>query len=292
MIRRFPLLGPILVLILAMISIQGGAALAKGLFPILTPQGTAAIRVLLSALILCAVTRPWRTPVPQRARLPLAIYGLSLGAMNLLFYLAIQRIPLGVGVALEFVGPLTLAVATSRGRLDILWALLAGFGIFLIMPVLKSSAPLDPVGILLALAAGVMWALYIVFGQSLSKDLPEKSAVALGMMFAVLSAAPYALLTSGTTMFTLSVLPLAVAVAVLSSALPYMLEMVALKRLPVPVFSTLMSMEPAIAACSGLLFLSERLTTTQWAAIACVILASAGSSLSARKARTALEGTP
>lgn len=271
-----------------MCSIQGGAALAKSLFPVLTPAGTAGIRVLFAAIILCAVTRPWRHPLPRRAIRPLLIYGLSLGGMNMMFYLAIQTIPLGIGVALEFAGPLTLAVVTSRGRLDILWAALAALGIYLVLPHGGGTAALDPAGIALALGAGLMWALYIVFGQKLSADLPEQSAVALGMVCAVISTLPFALLLSGGAMFNLSVLPLAVGVAIFSSALPYMLEMMALKRLPVPVFSTLMSMEPAIATLSGLLFLGEYLSLTQWLAILCVIGASLGSSLSARKVRATM----
>nr|WP_279347136.1 EamA family transporter [Govania unica] len=196
--------------------------------------------------------------------------------------MAIETIPLGIGVALEFAGPLTLAVLTSRGRLDILWAALAALGIYLVLPHGGGGETLDPVGIALALGAGLMWALYIVFGQKLSADLPEQSAVALGMLFAVISTLPFALLLSDGAIFTLSVLPLAIAVAIFSSALPYVLEMLALKRLPVPVFSTLMSMEPAIATLSGLLFLGEYLSPIQMLAILCVIGASLGSSLSAR----------
>ena len=272
---------PILLLLIAMTSIQSGASLAKGLFPEVGASGTTALRLSLGALILCILMRPWQARLTLKSSRSLLAYGLSLGGMNLLFYLSLKTIPLGIAVALEFTGPLGLALLSSRRLVDFVWIALAVFGLWLLLPTGQSDVPLDPVGMGLALAAGLCWALYIIFGQKAGAE-HGKQTVALGTIVAALLVFPIGLWQAGSGLFSLDLLPVALAVAVLSSALPYSLEMVALTRLPARTFSILMSMEPAIAALSGLLFLSERLALSQWLAISAIILASAGAAATIR----------
>jgi inner membrane transporter RhtA len=268
---------PIALLLLAMTSLQSGASLAKGLFPLVGAEGTTALRLGFAALILCLFMRPWRARLTLRSCRSLLAYGLSLGCMNLLFYKSLNSIPLGVAVALEFTGPLALALLSSRRLLDFAWVALAIFGLWLLLPSQHGDSSLDPLGMALALAAGLCWALYIVFGKKAGAEHGSQTVV-LGTLIAALLIFPIGVWQAGSSLFSLQLLPLALAVAVMSSALPYSLEMVALTRLPVRTFSTLMSMEPAIAALSALLILNEQLTTTQWLAVGAIILASAGAS--------------
>ena len=272
---------PILLLLVAMTSIQSGASLAKGLFPAIGASGTTALRLSLAALLLCVLMRPWQAKLSLQSCRSLLAYGVSLGSMNLLFYLSLQSIPLGIAVALEFTGPLGLALLSSRRLLDFIWIALAAFGLWLLLPTVQTDVPLDPEGMALALSAGLCWALYIVFGQKAGAE-HGKHTVALGTLVAALLVFPIGFWHAGASLFALDLLPVALAVAVLSSALPYSLEMIALTRLPGRTFSILMSMEPAIAALSGLLFLSERLALNQWLAISAIIAASAGAAATIR----------
>jgi inner membrane transporter RhtA len=259
----------------AMVSFQLGATFAKQLIPVIGAPGTTALRLGLSALLLAALQRPWRSmPTAAAWRLVLA-YGLSLGAMNWVFYLALSRIPLGIAVAIEFVGPLAVAVWASRRRVDYVWVALAALGLSLLLPVTGSGAGLDPVGVLYALAAGLGWALYIVFGQK-AGQAQGPSASTWGLMVAAVLTVPIGVADAGARILDPSILPFGLGVAIFSSALPYTLEMIALRRLSTRVFGTLMSFEPAIAAIAGVVVLHERLTATQWTAIAAIILASAG----------------
>src|SRR3990167_5372704 len=262
---------PIMLLLIAMTSIQSGASLAKGLFPLIGATGTTALRLGLGALILCVLMRPWQARLNLRSCHSLLAYGLALGSMNLLFYLSLQTIPLGIAVAL----------LSSRRLLDFVWIALAVFGLWLLRPSAQADVQLDPVGMALALAAGLCWALYIIFGQKAGAE-HGRQTVALGTIVAALLVFPIGVWHAGSSMFSLDLMPIALGVAVLSSALPYSLEMVALTRLPARTFSILMSMEPAIAALSGLLFLSERLSLSQWLAISAIILASAGAAATIR----------
>ncbi|SDG25969.1 inner membrane transporter RhtA [Pseudomonas benzenivorans] len=272
---------PIVLLLVAMLSIQSGAALAKSLFPLVGAEGTTALRLGLAALILCVLMRPWQARLSLKSCRSLLAYGLALGSMNLLFYMSLKSIPLGVAVALEFTGPLALALFSSRRLLDFVWVALAVFGLWLLLPSQHGEARLDPLGISLALGAGACWALYIVFGQKAGAEHGTHT-VALGTLIAALMVFPIGLWQTGSELFASELLPVAIGVAVLSSALPYSLEMIALTRLPARIFSILMSMEPAIAALSGLLFLGERLAWNQWLAIGAIILASAGAAATIR----------
>jgi inner membrane transporter RhtA len=280
---RGPVAFAVLTLLLAMLSVQGGAALAKRLFPVFGAQGTTALRVLFAALLLLAVFRPWRQRLTRQQLWAVLVYGAALGLMNLTFYLSLERIPLGIAVAIEFTGPLSVAVFSSRRPVDFVWALLAVAGILLILPLSESSQALDWLGVFWALVAGSCWALYIVFGQRAVAQVHGGTATSLGMVVAALLVVPVGVAHAGSALLDVSLLPFALGVAVLSSALPYSLEMIALKELPARTFGILMSLEPALAALSGLVFLAEKLTVTQWVAIGLVILASVGSSATAKR---------
>lgn len=272
----------------AILSVQGGAALAKGLFPALGPAGTVGLRTGISAIVLLAAFRPRLgslEPAQWRAVIP---YGLVLGVMNMVFYFSLDRIPLGLAVTVEFAGPLAVAVFGSRRVLDLLWVGLAGAGIALIAP-WTGGGGVDPLGVALAGAAGACWAAYIVLGGRLSRLLPGGPAVSLGMLIAALVAVPAAGAMGGFAHLTLGLFGAGVGVALLSSAIPYTLEMIALKALPARTFGILMSLEPAVAAIVGLVLLHERLTPTQWLAVGLVITASAGSTLTSRSPTVAPE---
>ncbi|GAA6186868.1 DMT family transporter [Aliiglaciecola sp. NS0011-25] len=270
--------------LLAMVTIQSGASLAKQLFPIVGPEGTTALRLGFAAAILWLVFRPWRSLPHGHEWRSIVVYGLCLGGMNILFYLAIERIPLGIAVALEFTGPLAVALFSSKQKSDLLWVACAIAGIVLLMPDLSSTEGLDLVGALMALGAGGCWAGYILFGTRSGKQVSGGVTVALGMTVAAIMLFPVGAVTQGLALFSWEVLPLGLLVGVLSSALPYSLEMVALRNMPTQAFSVLMSLEPAIAALAGLAILSEHLSLIQWAAIALVIVASIGSSFTPKKA--------
>ncbi len=269
-------------LLFAMLSVQLGASLAKKLFVVLGAEVTCGLRVLLAALVLLAFFRPWRefSKLTKKQILFLAIYGFSLGAMNLSFYLALVHIPLGVTVALEFSGPLAVAIFSSRRKLDLLWAASALLGIFLLFPPLHFGAWKGP---LLALTAGFFWALYILFGQKASQNLRSTTAVSFGMAIAALTVLPFTFSPSWLPLQSSSLWLLALAVALLSSALPYSLEMMALKKVPLQTFGILMSLEPVVAALVGFLFLHERLALMQILAMIFIVAASLGSALTQRK---------
>ena len=272
---------PVAALVTGMVSLQYGATIAKNLFPAVGAAGTSALRVGFSALILIAVWRPWRRSLAQREAGWIALYGITLGLMNLLFYLAIARLPLGPAVAIEFAGPLAIALIASRRTTDFLWIGVAVAGLGLLLPIAPTS-PLDPLGVALALGAALAWALYILFGQRAGR-IDGGQAVSLGMLVAALVAAPFGLAEAGAALLAPGVLMAGLLVALLSSALPYSLEMVALRRLDRKSFGVLMSLEPAVAACAGFALLGERLGAVQWLAIGLVIAASAGITATSRR---------
>lgn len=276
---------PVLLLLIAMTSIQGGAALAKSLFPVVGAPGITALRLGLGTLILCVVFKPWRLRFQRSQILPLIIYGLSLGGMNYLFYLSIRTVPLGIAVALEFTGPLALALASSRRLLDFLWVVLALLGLLFLLPLGENVSSVDPIGALLALGAGALWAVYIISGKRAGSQHGPATA-AMGSLIGALVFVPLGLTFATSSGWALSLIPIGLAIAVLSSALPYSLEMVALTRMPARTFGTLMSLEPAMAAISGILFLGEVLSLVQWLALLAIIVASAGSTMTLRPAKT------
>jgi inner membrane transporter RhtA len=274
----------VLATLLSIISVQDGASFAKFIFPLLGSTGTCALRVCLAAALLFGINRPRFLALSGREWLYSALYGISLGCMNLLYYQAIRRIPLGIAVSVEFIGPLLLALLQSRSLLDFAWAAIAGTGILLIVPWQNNG--IDHIGILVALVAGIFWACYIFWGGKLSRFMAGKDAVTLGMCIAGALVLPFGIASGELGSLSPKLLLLGLGVAVFSSALPYSLEFVALKRLPAKTFSILLSLEPAFGALAGLVFLGEILVLKQWGAIACVVLASLGAAVFSPKERS------
>lgn len=270
-----------LAIVVANVSVNLGAALGKSLFPAIGPEGVAALRTSLSAIILLTVARPWTIRVTRGQARWLLLYGLAIGGMNLMIYWAIERIPLGVAVTIEISGPLAVVLLTSRSARDFLWLALAVIGLLLLVPWPGSHAPLDPLGMVFALGAAVCWGLYIVFGKQASQ-VESRAAVGLGMAFACLLTVPFGLAAAGPDLLLPNVLTLGLLVAVLSSAFPYLLEMKAFERLSNRVFGVVTSSAPATAALVGVVVLGERLSPLQWLAVGLLIAASAGGSLARR----------
>jgi inner membrane transporter RhtA len=273
----------LLALAAAMFSVQAGSSFAKLLFPEVGAVGASGLRVFLSSLILLLIHRPWRRPLSREQCLWACAYGVTLGAMNTCFYQAIARIPLGLAVGIEFLGPLTVALATSRRRLDVFWALLAAVGFTGFLPLSDLSPSVDLVGVGFALGAAVAWGCYIIAGQAAGRSLPGGSVLAWGMCFANLVSLPPALWSQGSGLFRMDILPLAFGIAIFSSALPYTLEMIALRRLPPQTFGTLMSVEPAVASLVGYLILGEKLSLVQGCGLVAVMAASLGASRTSRR---------
>jgi inner membrane transporter RhtA len=268
---------PALVL-LGIVSIQIGAAFAKQLFALVGANGTVALRLVLAAAVLVLIWRP-SLRVDRRTLLVVASYGAVLAGMNLTFYQALDRIPLGAAVTIEFLGPLAVAVAGSRRWLDGLWVLLAAGGVLLLT---RAQGGLDLVGVLFALAAAACWAGYILLAAKLGSQSSDGKGLALAMVMSAMIALPFGATSAGTALLDPFVLVAALAVALLSSVVPYSLELEALRRIPPRVFGILMSLEPAVAAVAGLVLLGEQLKPAQWVAVCCVVIASVGATRSAR----------
>lgn len=272
---------PVYAVLLAIISVQCGAAIAKTLFPTIGAAGTASLRIGISAILLLLAYRPnLKAITPKQWKIVLP-YGLTLGAMNLVFYTAIERIPIGLAVTLEFIGPLLVAIIGSKRLLDYCWVLLAAIGIVLIAP--WSNDSIDPIGVIFALLAGALWATYIILGGKVSKIMHDGQAVATGMLFGAILILPFGLYENGLANLTPKFLGMGFALALLSSAIPFTLEMKALGQLPPRTFSILMSLEPAAAAVCAYIFLQEHLNFYEILAIICVVIASVGSTLTAKR---------
>lgn len=263
--------------LLSMICVQGGASIAKQLFPVLGASGTTTLRIGISAIILFFINRPNLTEFSRKQWLYCLGYGLCIAGMNFIFYLAIARIPLGLGVTVEFIGPLSLAFLFSRRPTDIIWALFAGVGILLIVP--WQSSNVDSIGLLFALLAGAFWAGYIIVGGKISQVMRNRDAVSVGMIIAAIIILPFGISGGGLVALTPKYFLWAIGVAIFSSALPFTLDMIALNKLPSKTFSILTSLNPAFAALAGLIFLKEYLTLVQCLSIACVIIASVGTTM-------------
>lgn len=280
--KRFLL--AIVSVLLAMVAIQSGASFAKQLFPIAGPEGTSALRAFFAAAILSIIFKPWKARLSPRGWRNVIFYGLCLGAMNIIFYLAIARIPLGIGVALEFTGPLAVAFFSARKKRDFAWVLLAFVGVCLLLPDIGTSPEsLDPVGVMLALTAGAFWAGYIVFGNKTGDEGSGGVTVTLGMLVAAFAIVPIGVISQGEILLTPFALFMGVAVGVFSSAIPYTLEMNAMRNMPKQTFSIMMSVEPAIAAIAAFIIIDETLTVSQWFAVVLVVVATAGSSITQRQ---------
>ena len=254
-------------------SVQGGAAVAKSLFPQLGPPGVVFLRLLFGSLALWAIARPRLRGRPRRDLRLIAALGVVLVSMNLSFYESLARAPLGVVVTVEFLGPLAVAVLGSRRRLDLVWVVCAATGIALLA---NGTGQAHPPGLVLAAVAGFFWACYILLGVRVGRVFPGATGLAPAMALGAVLAAPWGILAAGTHLRDAQLVGAGVGVGLLSSALPWSLELEALRRLPSHVFSVVLSLEPAVAALVGWLFLHEDLRVRSWVAIGLVVIASAG----------------
>lgn len=275
-------------------SLQVGAACAARLFPVIGSTAATFLRLAVAALVVLAATRPrvrgwsggqWRSVV---------LFGLSLAAMNGSFYEAIARIPLGTAVTIEFLGPLTLAAVLSRRLRDLVWVVLAAGGVALlgVADGIGGGGALDPVGVGFALVAGVFWAAYILASARVGSAVPGSGGLAVALAVGALALAPFGVPGAVTTIGSPHLLLLAAATGLLASVIPYSLEFAALRRLPARVFGVLLSLEPAVAATAGWLLLGQRMGPREAVAVGVVVLASAGSTLTARRDAPRPDGDP
>jgi inner membrane transporter RhtA len=286
---RYSSLVPALAILGAVTFLALGTSWAKHtLFPLIGAEGTTAVRVGFSALLLLALWRPWRWRMTRSDTWRVACYGAALGAMNLCFYLSLRTISFGVAVAIEFSGPLAVALLSSRRPMDFVWILLAVVGLGMLLPIGHAASGLDPLGILFALAAAFFWATYILCGKRVG-HLHSGHSVSLGLVVAAVVVVPIGVAHAGMALLSPSILVVGLSVAALSSAIPMSLEMVALKRLPQHTFSIMISMEPAVAALVALGLLDEQLSVSQWLAIGLIMAASMGSAASAQRVTSAAD---
>jgi inner membrane transporter RhtA len=269
----------------AVASVQIGAAIATRMFPAVGVAGAVWLRLVFSGVLVVALTRPRLKGVPRRDLLLVAGFGLVLATMNVLFYQALDRIPLGVTVTIEFLGPLGVAIAGSRRLLDVFWVVLAGAGVALLAGV--GGGHLDIVGVLFALLAGLCWASYILLSQQVGRSFDGISGLAIALSIGAVLMVPYGIAAGGRHLLRPVVLGQGAAIAVLSSAIPYSLELAALRRLRAKLFGVLMSLEPAMAALSGLVFLHQHLRWEEWVAVSAVMVASIGATAQSHRSAAA-----
>ncbi|GAA2800852.1 DMT family transporter [Saccharopolyspora taberi] len=276
--RAFGAVPPPVLVLLGMASLQVGAAFAKQMFAVAGSPGVVTLRLAFAALVLLVLWRP-SLRMDRRTLAVVLGYGVVLAGMNISIYAAFERIPLGIAVTIEFLGPLAVALFGSRRKLDVLWALLAGTGVLLLS---RAEGGLDWVGVACALLAAVLWASYILLGAKLGEHTSGGSGLALGMAFGAVVALPFGVAGAGSALLDPAVLAVGLLVALMSSVIPYSLDVEALRRIPPRVFGVLMSLGPAIAALAGLVVLGEALGIAQWVAVGCVVLASVGATRGTR----------
>ncbi|MFI0812547.1 EamA family transporter [Streptomyces echinatus] len=272
--HRLGSLGPVGLVLAGCVSVQFGGALAVTLMPRAGAAGVVTLRLVAAAIVLLLVCRPRLRGHSRTDWGTVVVFGIAMGAMNGLFYEAVARIPLGPAVTLEVLGPLALSVLASRRAINMLWAGLALGGVFLLGG--GGFGHLDPIGVAFALGAGAMWAAYIIFSARTGRRFPQADGLALAMVVAAVLFLPIGIVSAGTRLLNPTTIALGSAVALLSSVLPYTLELLALRRLPASTFAIMMSLEPAIAATAGFLILGQSLSVPEAAAIALVVAASIG----------------
>jgi len=280
----FKTLPPTVLVLLSVCSVQIGAGLATRLFPVLGAEGTVAFRIIISAMLLVLIARSnlieLKRQFSNHFQL-LLLFGLCIAAMNLFFYLSIARIPLGAAVAIEFVGPLGIAALKSKRKIHFAWVLLASLGIALLSPI--TGVQLDVVGIVYALMAGAGWALFILLAERVNKRTDGADGLIIAMMVAAIAMMPFAVRVTPELFSNVKILLAALAVALLSTTIPFSFEFEALKRLPARNYGILVSVEPAAAALVGAVFLGERIGLQGLLAVSCVVVAAIGISVSDRR---------
>lgn len=274
----------IVLVLAAATSVQAGASVAKSLFSTLGPPGVVWLRLLFGSLALWVAARPQLRSRPWSELRLIAALGVVLVTMNISFYEAIDRVPLGITVTVEFLGPLAVATIASRRRLDLLWVALAGLGVALLAA--AASGGVHVLGLVFAALAGLCWALYITLSVPVGRLFPGASGLAAAMLLGALLITPWGIVSAGAGLRDPQLVGAAAGVGLLSSALPWSLELEALRRLPTNVFGVVLALEPVIAALMGRLFLHEHLGVRSWVAIGLVVTASAGAALEITARRT------
>lgn len=275
---QFAAIPPWALVLMAVISVQFGAAFAKGLFDVAGPSGVVFIRLVLTGSLFVALWRPNLRALTGKDRLWVLLYGMNTALMMMLFYAAIDRIPLGVSVAITFIGPLAVAVIGSRRALDVVWALLAGVGIVLLSPLVNDS--LDPVGLAISVVCGISWALYIVIGRRVTRMADGNSLLGVSLLIAAVTVLPFGAAGAVRVLAHPELLLLALVVAFLSSMVPFALEFEALRRITPRAFGLLLSLEPVAATVVGFLILHEALGARELAGILMVTVAAAATARS------------
>ena len=275
----------ILLIIGSMSSLTVGASMAKSLFSVMGPAGTTVVRLAIAALILIGVRRPWKNQMNAKQWRWIVYYGAGLGLMNLFFYLSIERLPIGLAIGIEFLGPLTLALCLSRTARDLVWAFLALIGIGLILPHTNASE-IDLLGVFYALIAAGFWAYYILISKKIGEFEPGANSTGYGMIVGSLMALPFGATGAAQLSEHLHLIPIALCVGLFSSAIPYSLEMKALRNLDAKTFGIVLSLEPAIGAMAAFLILNEAMTSLQLIAVAFIVTASIGSTLFSRPVKS------
>jgi inner membrane transporter RhtA len=278
------LLVPIAAVVSSTFCFQIGATFAKDLFPAIGPAGAACLRLGYAALMIWAVSRPWRQWPTNTPKLPMLGLGLSLAGVILFFYLALEHLPLGIAVSLQFLGPLSIAIFASRRAVDLVWAIIAAAGVWCLVGSGAGFDSIDPVGLFWALNAAACWAGYILFGQAASPAYGVTMGP-IGMGLAAVFTLPIGLWQAGSALFDPALVPLALGVALFSAAIPFSLQLYALPRMPNRTFAIFTSIEPAIGALSGFVMLGERLALIQIIGIAAVIIAAIGAIRSSARGR-------
>jgi inner membrane transporter RhtA len=273
---------PVALVIIAMICVQSGTALAKYIFPVLGASGTVTLRLGFASILILSLFQKNIFKLKKIDYLWSLLYGLCLGGMNLFFYYAIERIPMGLGTTIEFIGPLSLAILTSRKWIDIVWTVFATVGILLLAP-WQATNGIDSIGLLFATLAGAFWAGYIFVGKQISTRVEPITAVGIGMFSAFIMVSPFGFNDQFFENLNVKWVLIGIGVAMLSSAIPFTLDMKAFKNMSYKTYSILMSLHPAFAALSGLVFLSEELNYLQWISVFSVIIASIGATITSKK---------
>ncbi len=284
--KSYPFSFGVIALIASMISLCMGTSFAKSLFSEIGAQGTTFYRLIFSAILLWIIWRPWRFKFTRTYIFPIIFYGVSLGMLNFLFYMALRTIPLGIAIAIEFCGPLGLALFASRKKIDFLWIALVIIGLLFLIPNESTSATsLDPIGLMYCVAAAIFWAIYIIAGQKMSNIHPGQAST-LGITMAALTVMPFAIASIGVEgLWRVELFWVGLVVGILSSALPYSLEMISLRSLDRKTFGVLLSLEPAFGAIAGAIVLHEFLSIQQIIAIICIVSASMGCTLTAKRGK-------
>lgn len=270
----------------SLISVQTGAAFAKSLFPLVGPQDVVALRIGITVIILAIVFKPWRLKLERSSWINLIIYGSMIALMNTLIYRAFFYIPVGIAISIEVLGPIGLSLLSSKRRSDLVWILFALLGVML-LPYNQSGVPLNIVGIMFAVLAAISWGLYINVASKVARFGSQGVAVGIGV--AALFTVPAGIAHAGLTLLTPHALTFGLLVAILSSTLPFLLDMYALKKLPKNIFSVLMSASPAVSAIAGWLVLGEALSSIQWCGIGAISVACVGATMPKRRKKQLLE---